>query len=399
MGTVTLRRKNLSKGRQSLYLDYYPPLPCAKSGKLLRFVTLKLYLYTRPDGALQKIHNKETLLTAQTVCAQRQIELQNKRFGIISEQERNASFTDLFRQVAKSRRKSMNDHWDMGLRYFIAFSGPDLRLPELSDFLCEDFKHYLLSGPGIARYGRPIKRNTAVTYYAKFRAVLRIAYRRKLIPLDLHTMVDPIPPKETNRERLTLEEFQLLADTPASSELMKNAAIFSGLTGLRWSDVSTLHWSELRGKMGSYEVQFSQGKTEKAEVMPISDQAVERLGKRQAAEELLFPGLKYYQLKSFFTGWLAAANINKNITFHSFRHTFATLQLELGTDIYTVSKLLGHRSLKNTEIYAKIVDKTKRQAAGKIILKGGAGDEEDDGQTKKAEIFILHRNDSKLGVS
>jgi len=139
MGTVTLRRKNLSKGRQSLYLDYYPPLPCAKSGKLLRFVTLKLYLYTRPDGALQKIHNKETLLTAQTVCAQRQIELQNKRFGIISEQERNASFTDLFRQVAKSRRKSMNDHWDMGLRYFIAFSGPDLRLPELSDFLCEDF--------------------------------------------------------------------------------------------------------------------------------------------------------------------------------------------------------------------------------------------------------------------
>ncbi|QIL42394.1 site-specific integrase [Pedobacter sp. HDW13] len=341
MGTVTLRRKTLNTGRQSLYLDYYPPLPCSKSGKVLRFVTLKLYLYTKPENELQKIHNKETLLTAQTVCAQRQIELQNRRFGIISEHERNASFTELFRQVAKSRRKSLNDHWEMGLRYFIAFSGPDLRLPELSDFLCEDYKYYLLSGPGIARYGRPIKRNTAVTYYAKFRAVLRIAYRRKLIPLDLHAIVDPIPPKETNRERLTLEEFQHLADTPAGSELMKNAAIFSGLTGLRWSDVSTLSWSELRGKKGSYEIQFSQGKTDKAEVMPISDQAVERLGKRQGAEELLFPGLKYYQLKSFFTGWLAAADINKNITFHSFRHTFATLQLELGTDIYTVSKLLG----------------------------------------------------------
>lgn len=256
-----------------------------------------------------------------------------------------------------------------------------------------------MSGPGIARYRRPSKRNTAVTYYAKFRAVLRIAYRRKLIPLDLHAIVDPIPPKETNRERLTLEEFQHLADTPASSELMKNAAIFSRLTGLRWSDVSTLSWSELRGKKGSYEIQFFQGKTYKAEVMPISGQVVERLGKRQAGDELLFPGLKYYQLKSFFTGWLAAADIGKNITFHSFRHTFATLQLELGTDIYTVSKLLAHRSLKNTEIYTKIVDKTKGQAAGKVILKGAAEEDDDDGQVKKAGIFILHRNEVKLGAS
>lgn len=212
-------------------------------------------------------------------------------------------------------------------------------------------------------------------------------------------MVDPIPPKETNRERLTLEEFQTLADTPASSELMKNAAIFSGLTGLRWSDVSTLCWSAVRGKKGSFEIQFSQGKTEKAEVMPISDQAVERLGKRRSPEELLFPGMRYYQLKSFFTGWLAAAGIYKNITFHSFRHTFATLQLELGTDIYTVSKLLGHRSMKNTEIYAKIVDKTKREAAGKVMLKGIGDEEKDEATVKQAGIFILHRNEEKIGVS
>jgi integrase len=309
MGSVTLRRKNLVTGRQSLYLDYYPPFLNSKTGKAQRSVTLKLYLFTKPENELQRVHNKETLLTAQTVCAQRRIEIQNRRFGIISEQERNASFTEIFRQVSKSRRKSMNDHWGMGLRYFIAFSGYALRLPELTDFLCEDYKNYLLSGPGIARYGRRIKRNTAVSYYAKFRAVLRYVYRRKLIPLDLHAMVDPISPKETNRERLTMEEFQHLADTAASSDLMKNAAIFSGLTGLRWSDVSTLRWSELRGKPGSFEIQFSQGKTDKAEVMPISDQAVARLGDRMDPGDLLFPGLKYNQLKSFFTHWCASAGI------------------------------------------------------------------------------------------
>jgi len=399
MASVTLRKRILRTGRQSLILDYYPPFINAKTGKAQRFVTMKLYLYNKPENDLQRRHNKETLITAQTVCAQRQIELQNKRFGIVSEQERNASFTAIFREVARKRQKSLSDHWAMGLRYFIAFCGHDLRLPELSDFLCEDYKNYLLSGPGIARYGIPIKRNTAVTYYAKFRAVLRIVYRRKLIPLDLYSMVDAIPPKDTNRERLTLEEFQNLAETPANSTLMKNAALFSGLTGLRWSDVKTIQWSEVRGVQGSYEIQFSQEKTENAEVMPVSDEAIAYTGIRQAPHELVFPGLRYGQLKSFFTNWLRAAGITKNITFHSFRHTFATLQLELGTDLYTVSKLLGHRSIKNTEIYAKIVDKTKRAAAGKVMLKVPKTDSERETSEPVRVQFIVHRNEEELGAS
>lgn len=56
------------------------------------------------------------------------------------------------------------------------------------------------------------------------------------------------------------------------------------------------------------------------------------------------------------------------ITFHCFRHTFATLQLFYGTDIYTVSKLLGHRELKTTQIYTKVVDDAKRRAVNKITI-------------------------------
>lgn len=62
------------------------------------------------------------------------------------------------------------------------------------------------------------------------------------------------------------------------------------------------------------------------------------------------------------------AGITKHVTFHCARHTYATLQLTLGTDIYTVSKLLGHRHLKTTEIYAKVIDERKQQAANKIKL-------------------------------
>lgn len=403
MSNVKLRAKALRNNRQTLFLDYYPPLLNPATGKSTRFVCLKLYLFTKPENDFQRKHNKQTLITANTVCAQRQIELQNRRFGLVSEHEREASFIDVYRQVARQRRQGVHDQWEMSLRYFIAFCGREIILPELTDYLCEDFKNYLLSGPGIARYGRPIKRNTAASYFAKFRAVLRVLYRKRLIPIDLHSMVDPIRPKETHKERLTMEEFRLLANTATDSELMKCAAMFSGLTGLRWSDVSTLKWFNIRGRFGSFEIQFSQEKTESAEVLPISDQAYSYLGDRGAGGELLFPGLVYSRLKSFFTKWLSDAGIDKNITFHSFRHTFATLQLEVGTDIYTVSKMLGHRVLKNTEVYAKIVDKSKRIAADKNLLQVEEneveeknGGEENGMPGVRKGVFILHKNEEKI---
>lgn len=181
----------------------------------------------------------------------------NRRFGFISDTLRDSSFTDFFKVEARKKQQSFSDNWGMGLRYFIAFAGHDLKFPELNNYLCEDYKNYLLSGPGISRTGRPISRNTAVSYYAKLRHILRIAYKKGLIPQDLHAIVKPVTPKETHRERLTLEEFQHLAETPADSDLMRRAALFSGLTGLRFSDVATLKWSELRGTIGKYELQFS----------------------------------------------------------------------------------------------------------------------------------------------
>lgn len=60
------------------------------------------------------------------------------------------------------------------------------------------------------------------------------------------------------------------------------------------------------------------------------------------------------------------AGITKHITFHCGRHTFAVLQLSLGTEIYTVSKLLGHRELKTTQVYAQIMDAKKREAVNRI---------------------------------
>ncbi|NQU84529.1 MAG: integrase catalytic domain-containing protein, partial [Mariniphaga sp.] len=161
-----------------------------------------------------------------------------------------------------------------------------------------------------------------------------------------------------------------LAKTPCNNDLLKRAALFSALTGLRFSDIQKMVWGELEYIEGQgYFLNFDQKKTKGVEVLPISEQAHSLLGEPGELTVKVFNGLKYsaYHNKHLFQ-WIGAAGITKDITFHCFRHTFATLQLFNGTDIYTVSKMLGHKDLKTTQVYAKIVDEAKRQAADKIKL-------------------------------
>jgi integrase len=368
MSKVTIRRKSISKARQTLFLDHYPPIYNPYTGKLQRTEYLKLYTFDKPANKAERLHNKETLNLVEFIRAGRQIDIQNRRFGFLSDAVRDSKFIAFFRAFIAKKQKSDSDNYAMSLRYFIAFAGENVKLSELNDYLCEDYKNFLLGGPGISRRGSAITRNTAVNYFAKFRSVIKDVFQKGLINEDLYKMVLPIKPKETHRDRLEIEEFQRLASTPSSSDLMKRAALFSGLTGLRFSDVQSLTYSEVKGVPGKYYLQYIQEKTNGAEVLPISDQAVELIGKLGNPDRLVFDNLKYSNLKPFFVTWLSKARISKNITFHSFRHTYATLHIEYGTDIYTLSKMLGHKSLKSTQVYAKIVDKKKTDAARRIRI-------------------------------
>jgi len=368
MAKVHIRKKSLTKGRHSIYLDFSPPLRNPKTGKPQRYEFLDVYLYDKPANVWERNHNTETSDLIENIRANRLLDIQNRKYGFISNRNRSSSFVDFFKEFICNKTKSDCDNNAMSYRYFVAFAGHDLIFNDLDEFLCEDYKNFMISGPGISRRGRPISRNTAASYFAKFRNALLRAYKQGLITTDLHSQVDPIKLKETHREQLELEEFQLLVDTPVKAEIIKRAAIFSGLTGLRFSDVKTLIWSEVRGRSGRYYLQFTQEKTEGAEILPVSNQAIEVLGVRGDPQESVFHGLHYSQVRSCFRSWMEDAGISKNITFHSFRHTYATLQLELGTELLTVSKMLGHKSIKTTLIYTKVKDKMKIEAAGRIKL-------------------------------
>lgn len=369
MSRVHIRKRAIAKGRHSIFLDFSPPLKNPRNGKPQRFEFLKLFLYDKPSNTWQRSHNTETKALIENIRATRQLDIQNRRFNFISDRSRDASYLEFYQAYIKSKQRSHNDNFEMAYRYFLEFAGHDIRFTDVNEFFCNDFRNFLLSQPAIGNRGRRISTNTAVSYFAKFRSSLQQAYKKGLLSTDLFRVVDPINPKETHREQLELEEFQLLVNTPAKSRLIKSAAIFSGLTGLRFSDIKNLTWSNVRGSEGKFHLLFTQEKTEGAEILPISDQAVEILGDRGSPDDRVFSGLSYSAMRSCFADWIPKAGISKNITFHSFRHTFATLQLELGTELFTVSKMLGHKSIKTTLIYTKVKDKQKIEAASRIKLK------------------------------
>ena len=215
-----------------------------------------------------------------------------------------------------------------------------------------------------------LSQNSALSYFNKVKATLKQAYKDGYLQTNLNGKVSPIKQTETHRNFLTLDELNILAKTECNNPLLKHVALFSALTGLRFSDIKNLVWGDLEHIADNgYFVKFIQQKTKGVEMMPISDQAFSLLGERRAPVDKVFEGLVYsaHQNKHL-CKWIEAAGIRKKITFHCFRHTFATLQLSKGTALHTVSKMLGHRELKTTQIYAKIIDPTKREAADRIKL-------------------------------
>lgn len=406
---VTLRQKPISGNRQSLYLDFYPPIKHTETGELTRREFLSLFIFnefetqeqtfTDADGKkkkrivpvldrkgkpkkvklnpIDKSHNENTLKTANHIRQKRQnvldkpeIYTEHEKQQLKIKEKGEQNFVAYFKKLADKRKASNYDNWISAYNYLEAFTGGNLKFANLDETFCNDFKEHLLTTKSHKSKEATLSQNSALSYFNKLKAALKRAYKDGYLQQDLNAKVEPIKAAETRRNFLTLEEVNSLIKTACKNPLMKRAALFSILSGLRISDILKMQWSELHhSKANGYYIQFRQKKTEGEEMLPISEQAYSLLGERSKPADKVFEGLKYsaYENKYLYK-WIKDAGITKKITFHSFRHTFACLQLANGTDIYTVSKMLGHRELKTTQIYAKVIDQTKRTAADKIKL-------------------------------
>lgn len=401
---VTLRQKPISGGRLSLYLDYYPPIDKPGSwesedpGKetqnkepaKTRREFLNKYIYApvsfrkkkTTDGTIlipvhpvkYKDYNEQTLKMAEEIRAMRQNELNKPEIYNVIELERlekfrrgEKSFVDYFKSLADARHGLNRDNWTAALRYLENYTSGALRFSDLTMGFCENFKEYLLTTKSNKSEKAKLSVNSASSYFNKFRAALRQAYSDGMLTTDLFSKVKPIKQAETQKSFLTVEELIRLKETECNNPVLKKAALFSALTGLRFSDIQKLTWKEVIIAGDGPGLRFTQQKTGDQEDLPISKQAFDLLGPMGEPDARVFEGLQYsaFSNKHLYQ-WIGAAGITKDITFHSFRHTFATIQVNMGTNILVVSKLLGHKSIKSTQVYTHLVDKAKREAADKM---------------------------------
>jgi integrase len=367
---VKLRKKAISGNRQSLYLDFYPPIKNPDTGKETRRQFLKLFVFDRPKNPFDKEHNRETMELAENIRATRQLEVQSGQNGFLSTKARNINFVEYFNTLTAKRKKSNFDNWVSASHHLEQFAGSSLLMADISVSLIEQFKDYLLNAKSRKSAKQKLSKNSAVSYFNKFRAGIKQAYTDGYLTENLAAKVKPIKADETEREFLSIEELRSLAATECKFEDLKRQALFSALTGLRFSDIAKLTWGKVRhSKADGYSLQFRQQKTGKPEYHPISDQAAALLGEPGQPNSRIFPGMVYSQYRNeALAAWLKTAGIYRHVTFHAFRHTFATLQLAAGTDILTVSKMLGHKELKTTQIYTHVLDKAKREASKRIEI-------------------------------
>jgi len=325
--------------------------------------------------------DQESCIYADNVRKLRQHDYDNqslytdKESEIAAQNERSEQdFIEYFKKITYTRHpnasKSIIINWErVGVLLGLFTEGKPMPFCTINVKLLEELKMYMLTAPQGGSKKGSVSQNTASTYFSIVKAGLKQAFIDEYLTVDVSEKVKNIPTKESRREVLTIEEVNKLANTPCSNNILRRASFFSILTGLRHCDIQELKWGQIVRHNDSWRINFDQEKTDGVEYTPISDQAYELCGERRDPDRLVFEGLMNPSwINRPVKKWIEAAGITKHITFHCFRHSYATLQLTNGTDIFTVSKMLGHTNVKTTQIYAKVVDAKKEQAAKAITI-------------------------------
>jgi len=363
------QRKQTRNGTISLYLEIYKGYAETKDGKrkpIRDYEYLDLYLIDKPRNPIDKQQNKENLNLAESMKAKRELEIKNGTYGFTNEFKKQTNFIEYFRNlVNKKETKGNLGNWYSTQIHLENYAGSNVTFKDIDLQFAEGFKEYLNKAK--RKDGKPLANNSKASYFAKFRAALNEAVKEKIIYGNPAVETGNYKTIESQREYLTLDEVRKLAQTECRYDVLKRAFLFSCLTGLRWSDINNLKWNDVQQINNSCRIHFKQQKTKGQQYLDINQQARELMQGIGKPDERVFIGLNYSSYMNVaLQMWILKAGITKQITFHCARHTFAVLQLTLGTEIYTLSKMLGHSELKTTQIYAKIVDEKIKEAVNKI---------------------------------
>ena len=375
---IRIRQKELANGNISLYLDIY-------IGGKRKYEFLKLYLIpekTRED----KEKNRQTMQLANSIKSKRIVEYQNGEFGFKSNYKLDALFFDYYRAMCEKRHGNPESrgnwgNWYSCLHHLMKYEKNErITFADITPEWVQGFRDYLDNEAVAWSHDyrkrikdKPLARNSKLSYFNKLRACLNQAFEDRIIPINPCRGIDNFKAEEGTRMYLTIDEVRKLAQTDCEYPRIKDAFLFSCLTGLRRSDILRLTWGDIHKQGDFTRIIFRQKKTDGQEYLDITPQAAQLMGDPKGINDPIFEDIHSPSCTNkAVQEWVLNAGIHKKISFHCARHTFATMMLDLGTDIYTVSKLLGHRDLSTTQIYVKVLDKNKQKAVSNIpdILSG-----------------------------
>ncbi|MEA2096349.1 MAG: site-specific integrase [Candidatus Cloacimonadota bacterium] len=230
-----------------------------------------------------------------------------------------------------------------------------MKFSDINEILCEDLKDHMLLKLSV---------NSIIYYFSKLNQALDDAiYKHNLPMLNYFKRVKHARPTDPPIRYLSELEVEQLVSNPYPNERVTNPFLFSVFTGLRLSDTKALKFENIKNDRLS----IIQIKTKKPLDVLLNPNAVKILDRQKelmgCEKEKVFNFLYDDYVNRRIKEWVKSLGINKKITFHCGRHTFATIGITSDMDIYEVSGLLGHTDIKHTLIYAKLVNKKKDKAA------------------------------------
>ncbi len=365
--TVNLYTRKIKKGTMLFFfLDYYPGYRDAATNKVLRHESLGIYIYTHPKNQREKDYNARLTEKAEAMRCRRYEEIVNERYDFFDKKKLNGSFIEYFKEHAHKK----NARYEQTFIHFNRFTGGKCTFGEINIELCNKFLEYLHTTSQVIHTKRKLHPNSIASYWSAFLGTLHAAHRDRKIkenPCPYLERAESIP---TDRVGLSADELITLAETPCEVPVLKQAFLFACLTGLRKSDIKALTWEMIQPEAdGTPYVTIRMQKTKQIIHNPIGDEALELIRATDKRAGLIFPDFKDNMTQTALKQWVRAAGITKNITFHSSRHTYCSLQLGGGTDSRTVQTLVGHKNLATTQGYLDNVDRKKIEAANRITLK------------------------------
>ena len=358
---IRIRFKQLANGNQSIYLD------CYRDGKR-SYEFLKLYIVPETDEAT-RLQNQNTMQAAMAIKSQRLIDMANDEAGITKVSQRSKMLLiDWMRYYSGQKKKNgqsdaFSKQIDKAIRHLLLYKGDKVTMREVDKAYCMGFLDYL-NALNMANV-------TTAGYFRCLNCALNLAVKEEILPYNPITKISSdqrIKIPESTREYLTVDEVKTLIAADCINEATKRAYLFSCFCGLRYSDIKALTWGDVLLDGEQYRVKIVMVKTQKTLYLPLSKEALRWMPERGDAKDTdkVFSLPSQCYLNVVLRTWAANSGLTKHVTFHTARHTFATLELTAGAELYTVSKLLGHTQVKTTQIYAKIIDKKKDEAVNRL---------------------------------